>query len=318
MKEAMESVTCNLCGISTETEIIEKFPNGISLVKCCTCGLIYQNPRPTSEELLKYYNEIHSNLNSETPSPTLDKHNSGVNHNRATVANAYSISRRSFFSGVLRKLEPLLPPRARVCDFGCGEGMLLEFLRSGELAKTSTYRLFGIEPSRAPAEEARKRGFAVFEGTLENYNDERQFDLILMNDVLEHLTDPLGTLRAVGKLLSPRGLIFVRVPNIDGIMLKARLMKKFRVLKRLQGSSAKGIWSVPDHTYNFSFDLLREFGEKSALSIGLSGVVPLEIYANDLRAHVARFLNFGLNLVYRVTGRSFNTAIYVVFEKRVA
>lgn len=42
----------------------------------------------------------------------------------------------------------------------------------------------------------------------------RQFDTILLLDVLEHMSDPFGFLQQVEKLLSPSGRIVISVPNV--------------------------------------------------------------------------------------------------------
>jgi SAM-dependent methyltransferase len=311
MRLRMENVICNLCGIATDTKLVEKFQNGISLVKCRTCGLIYQNPRPSEQELLDYYDGIHPTLNLEaSESPVAVR---GI-EDQSQKINAYVDSRKRFFRRIFRSLAPLLPKQAKVCDLGCGGGMLMDFLRSGDLAETAGYELQGIEPSAAPAKQAQTKGHDVFEGTLEEYNARNDFDLVVMNDVFEHLPDPLRTLISARDRIVPGGYIFIRVPNIDGIILKAWLMRRFQSLRRLQGSNAKGIWSIPDHTYNFSFSLLRQYAEKTGMQIVMKGSVPFEIYSDDLRARVVSILNLLFDAIYALTRHSFNTAIYVVLR----
>jgi 2-polyprenyl-3-methyl-5-hydroxy-6-metoxy-1,4-benzoquinol methylase len=305
----MEFVSCNLCEIATETQLVETFGNGISLVRCSACGLIFQSPRPTKTELIEYYNGLNQTLNN------VDFESAKKLFNTENVSSyTYISSRKSFFKSVFNYLSPLLPEEARVCDLGCGNAMLLDFLREGALAKTSKYKLQGIEPSSIDARVAEEKGYSVFHGVLEDFDcTEGSFDLILMNDVFEHLPDPLATLKIASCLLAPDGRIFIRVPNIPGILLKRSVISAFQFLRKLQ--SPKGIWAVPDHTYNFNHALLSKYAEKAQLLVEKRGIVPLEIYSKNLRGNIAQIINIFYKLVFFSLGFSLSTNIYVVLRK---
>jgi SAM-dependent methyltransferase len=64
---------------------------------------------------------------------------------------------------------------------------------------------------------ARQRfGLRVHQGTLEDAHLwPHTFDVVTMWDVLEHLYQPVQTLRHVRRLLRPDGILVVRVPNLD-------------------------------------------------------------------------------------------------------
>ncbi|NJP07736.1 MAG: class I SAM-dependent methyltransferase, partial [Chloroflexaceae bacterium] len=47
-----------------------------------------------------------------------------------------------------------------------------------------------------------------------------RFDAVTMWDVLEHLHDPLASLREVRRIVRPGGLLFVRVPDAGSIMAR--------------------------------------------------------------------------------------------------
>jgi len=62
----MECVNCNLCGLD-DTRILfnkrDKFDlteKEFSVVECQRCGLLYVNPRPSQEEMGKFYPETYS------------------------------------------------------------------------------------------------------------------------------------------------------------------------------------------------------------------------------------------------------------------
>ena len=58
---------------------------------------------------------------------------------------------------------------------------------------------------------------------LDDLPQELRFDVIVANDVLEHLTDPLSTIRKMAESLTKNGRIYLSFPNSDS--LRARLRK---------------------------------------------------------------------------------------------
>src|SRR3990172_13229665 len=54
---AREHVACNLCGSETRHPFCPE--NGLSLVRCDNCGLVYVSPRPSAEELYALYGETY-------------------------------------------------------------------------------------------------------------------------------------------------------------------------------------------------------------------------------------------------------------------
>ena len=59
----METILCNLCGSTNVEQFIcdladlqfQRNDISATFVKCLSCGLIYQNPRPTIEEMAAHY-----------------------------------------------------------------------------------------------------------------------------------------------------------------------------------------------------------------------------------------------------------------------
>jgi SAM-dependent methyltransferase len=73
----------------------------------------------------------------------------------------------------------------------------------------------GIEPSAKAAEFAQSLGVDVRNDFLsdELAGELGQFDVVYMNEVLEHISDPVGLLTTTLRLLNPGGLLCVIVPN---------------------------------------------------------------------------------------------------------
>ncbi len=104
--------------------------------------------------------------------------------------------------------------RLHVLDIGCGYGHT-----ALALAQQCEY-VVGIEPCAEPAHTAQQlqleqqvRNAEFHHATLEGFTTDRQFDLIILDNVLEHLPDQPGALRRIAKLLAPGGVLYLLVPN---------------------------------------------------------------------------------------------------------
>jgi SAM-dependent methyltransferase len=101
-----------------------------------------------------------------------------------------------------------------ILDVGCGSGFALD------AAKRAGLETFGIELSHSAAAAAAKRGHTVFSVLLENMDAawEGKFDLISLNQVLEHVPNPVELLQQCIRFLSPRGAIAIAVPSATGVL----------------------------------------------------------------------------------------------------
>lgn len=109
---------------------------------------------------------------------------------------------------ILKTLRAFAPPQGwkNILDVGCGDGLFFDqLLKLGEVE--------GVEPSGelvSPQNPHRSRiHIGNFDGS---FQPGKEFSLILMLDVLEHLPDPAAALRHALALLSPQGRVLVTVP----------------------------------------------------------------------------------------------------------
>jgi SAM-dependent methyltransferase len=150
------------------------------------------------------------------------------------------------------EIEPLLPEvLGSVLEIGCGTGATMSWLRN---IRSVSYAL-GVEVVPEVAAKARSIFDEVITGNIETeiLNTSRQFDVVIALDVLEHLIDPWGMVRLLGKLLKPDGVFIASIPNVSHWSVSANLF--------FRGSWEYKVDGILDQTH------LRFFTERTALSL---------------------------------------------------
>jgi 2-polyprenyl-3-methyl-5-hydroxy-6-metoxy-1,4-benzoquinol methylase len=142
-----------------------------------------------------------------------------------------------------------VPEKVRVLDVGCGFG---ESLGYHEARGCDAY---GVDADENAGRVAERYNFKVRVGLFDpSVYDPEFFDYVTMDQVLEHMADPVGVLRGVARILRPRGTAIVSMPNANGL-----------------GAAVFGgrwvHWHAPYHLHFFSVDSLRSAAEKAGLCV---------------------------------------------------
>ncbi|HVF24909.1 MAG TPA: class I SAM-dependent methyltransferase [Anaerolineales bacterium] len=237
----MEYIHCNLC---TSSDSFLLYPSTIepanniedysafqctstgygkhhAIVKCKHCGLVYANPRNSSNEIIEKYVKVEDPLYFEERQ-----------------------GRVITFGKHLRPLHRLIgPPAGRsLLDIGAHIGVFVE------VANKAGWKATGLEPSHWSVEIARQSGTELIEGTLASSNlPDNHFDVVTLWDVIEHLSDPMTELVHVFRVLKPGGWIVIHTMNIESPFAS------------LMGS--KWPWFMEMHLYYFSDRTLRRILE---------------------------------------------------------
>lgn len=195
---------------------------------------------PSADELSAYYAERYyqqekSNYRRSYPPEELDWMRIKLVQKHAAVTAL--IGRRS----------------GSMLDVGCGEGFAMAFFRNqGWTVSGMDYSDDGLLAMNPDLRPYLLTG-DVFQLLEEAISFGHRYDLVWLGNVLEHVTDPIGLLNSLNKLVSGDGLLVVTVPN-DGTRLHEQLFETAQIQERF--------WiAIPDHISYFDAHTLRSTAE---------------------------------------------------------
>ncbi|MCF8069586.1 MAG: class I SAM-dependent methyltransferase [Desulfobacterales bacterium] len=156
---------------------------------------------------------------------------------------------RSWFDGTKRSAFRWVPRNVRVLDIGCGFGESLGYhtMRGCEV--------YGVEADENIQRVADKFGYKVHVGLFDpELYEPAFFDYVTMDQVIEHVTDPLETLYGVSKVLKQGGTVILSTPNANGWGAKIFGRRWIN-------------WHPPYHLQFFSEKSMKIGAEKAGLEI---------------------------------------------------
>jgi SAM-dependent methyltransferase len=190
-----------------------------SVLQCSQCGLVFFHPVPTERDLLALYRDYDPGEDEED-------------------FLAHLAWRRQWRLPVFREaLDEVLRYKqggGRLLEIGCSFGFFLRMARERGLEP------YGVDLSLNAVRYAEQNlRLSVRRGTVFDAKfPEGFFDITAMLGVLEHLHNPLETLREVSRILRTEGLLIVEVPNAHFNLLRGRL--------------SPSLFYVGNHLFNFT------------------------------------------------------------------
>jgi 2-polyprenyl-3-methyl-5-hydroxy-6-metoxy-1,4-benzoquinol methylase len=129
----------------------------------------------------------------------------------------YSDEERAYFRAKLAQrhavLQRVSPQGRSMLDVGCGEGFALAYFREqGWSVKGLDFSAAGVVSQNPGCRDALVVGdvFALLDAEIAAG---RKYDAVWLQNVLEHVLDPVGLLISLKSLLSPEGVAVITVPN---------------------------------------------------------------------------------------------------------
>lgn len=108
-----------------------------------------------------------------------------------------------------REILGHIPDAGKILDAGCGIGVLMREIRSVR----PNAQLYGADFSPVAVARCRGYGFVAERAVLPDLPfPDSLFDVVVCTEVLEHLDDPLASVRSFHRVLKPGGMVIVSVP----------------------------------------------------------------------------------------------------------
>ncbi len=258
---ALERVACDLCGSSDHAPLFVgadyRFgrKGQYAVVQCNSCGLVFLNPRPTQETLVRLYEADYPDEGGDHP---------------AAGWRSWETLRRfwhqlSGYSGD----RLIARVKGRVVDVGCGYGKLMLPLRQ------KGCEVYGTEVNANCVAFCRATGLNVVEGTLEDARLPTDFaDSVILSQVLEHVPSPKRTLQEIHRILRPNGTAYVFCPNGEGY------------LRDVFGRFWHG-WHIPFHLYVLTAETITRLADHAGLRVAVARTVtPTDFLTTSLKSSV--------------------------------
>lgn len=171
------------------------------------------------------------------------------------------------FRQLLREIVLLKPSGGTLVDVGCAHGWFLE------AAKTQ-FNVLGIEPDEAVFNVTAGKGLPVRKGYFPDALEAGEaFDVIVFNDVVEHIPKIEEVLKACHERLNGDGLLVLNLPSSDGIFYQiSRIFTKVGKFSFFERLWQKGLPSP--HVHYFNAKNISELLTKSGFVTIKSGTLP--------------------------------------------
>jgi 2-polyprenyl-3-methyl-5-hydroxy-6-metoxy-1,4-benzoquinol methylase len=283
--------SCPVCGSQEIPVVLEAEDHLVSretfkISECNSCKLRFTNPRPDSEDLGKYYKS--------------EDYVSHTNQGNNIINRAYKIARYFTLRGKEKLIRKASSTRT-LLDIGCGTGQFLEH------SKNNGWKINGVEIDPAARALASQTTQTEIYDKLESI-DRKEFQVITLWHVLEHLPDLAKSITEIKNLLAKNGSLFIAVPNY--LSYEA---KKF--------GQHWAAYDVPRHLYHFSPQSMQTLAKNNGLKIVKTIPMRLDSYYISLlsnKQHLGKnhfinsFITGLLSNIYAKKSNNYSSLIYQI------
>ena len=204
----------------------------------------------------------------------------------------------SYYKIQRQEIVPLLPKQyTKVLEIGCGEGIFRDNLNQ-------EHEYWGVEPIKSVAEVASNKLDKVLIGTYDEVYSQipnNYFDLVICNDVIEHLPDHDKFFQSIKNKIKKDGCLVASIPNVRFIknLFEILINKDWKY-------KSSGILDKTHLRFFTKKSLKRTIINNDFLILQLTGINPcgsgsylkryLCIFATLLFGQDTKFVQFGIRI----------------------
>lgn len=290
----------NVCPVCKSTNVKELYHNitdkldinnSFSVLSCKDCTHAFTSPVPDSNYLIDYYSDKYYSYNIDI-SANNKKLKFKIKRWLYKSSNNNLIY-RLIAKPIIRQtaIFPKYKSNGKLLDIGCGNGAFLSFM------KEIGWNTFGIEISQKAVDIASLNGHNIFTGNLldAKYPD-NYFDVITLNNVLEHLSNPTTEIEEINRILKPKGELIICVPNFSSF--SSRIFK----------NNWLGL-IVPEHLQHFTHKSL----ELSLNNNGFNNISTKGIYRKILLSNIRSYPKNNKFLLFNVYTKVLALSLLTLF-----
>ncbi len=215
-----------------------------TLIGCNNCLHVWLDHSFTPEQIGNLYSK-HYPFSTPEYSKTVPRLSKKQRRERRITVNPFF----AWLYGKRSNASQWVPENVRLLDIGCGVGGGFNY----HIARgCDVYGIEANESARSVIENSRhKIHIGLFD---KNLYEPEFFDFVTMEQVFEHMTDPLSTLQSIFRILKPNGKLIVSMPNPKGWGAKI-----------FRGRWIN--WHAPYHLHFFSYRSMEYMANKSGFKI---------------------------------------------------
>ncbi len=165
-----------------------------NFIECNNCNILSLYPSPKIKEILTFYtSDYHAYIHSASK--------------LINFLNKLMLKKRA------KLYKKLIGDKGDILEIGCADGNNFSILN-----KFGKWKFTGIEFNDKIAQRGRDKGRKIITGELEKIKfNSKKFDIIIMDNFIEHITDPKRTINAATKLLKHKGYLIGETPNTSSL-----------------------------------------------------------------------------------------------------
>lgn len=233
-------MNCTICKSNSLEEFLSLhddrygYPGAYKLFVCQGCGHKTLEFESTTDIIIKLYTEYYPRSEFKLE-----------NYRPYKEAQGFL----PWFKGLKSSPFRWVPKDVRVLDIGCGFGETIGYFEARGC------EAYGVEADENIRRVAEKFGYRVHVGLFDpDIYEPDFFDYVTMAQVIEHMTDPVETLKGVSRVLKPGGIAILSTPNSNG--WGARVFGRKWIN-----------WHAPYHIQQFSHKSMEIAAREAGLTI---------------------------------------------------